>query len=140
MHKHLRRLERVWIDFPIYYITTCIRKQSMFLLKTKRLKFSWKNGARLAAVMAGLLGDMSSCPIMFTSFAELNLTQRVCPTLSGIGKAGPAVRSTRWVDRGQRPRLQLCGNANFLITSFVRMKAMRKSGTMFRRIPLELAS
>jgi hypothetical protein len=44
----------------------------MFLLMTKRLKFSWKNGARLAAVMAGLLGDMSSCPIMFTSFAELN--------------------------------------------------------------------
>jgi len=44
----------------------------MFLLKTKRLKFSWKNGARLAVVMAELLGDMSSCPIMFTSFAELN--------------------------------------------------------------------
>jgi len=41
------------------------------LLKTKRLKFSWKNGARLAAVM-GLLGDISSCPIMFTSFEELN--------------------------------------------------------------------
>jgi hypothetical protein len=38
----------------------------------KRLKFSWTNGARLVAVMAGLLGDMLSCPIMFTSFAELN--------------------------------------------------------------------
>lgn len=23
MHKHLRRLERVWIDQPIYFITTC---------------------------------------------------------------------------------------------------------------------
>ena len=23
MHKHLRRLERVWIDWPIYVITTC---------------------------------------------------------------------------------------------------------------------
>ncbi len=23
MHKHLRRLERVWIDWPIYFITTC---------------------------------------------------------------------------------------------------------------------
>jgi len=42
------------------------------LLKTKQLKFWWKNGARLAAVMAGLLGDVSSCLIMFTSFAELN--------------------------------------------------------------------
>jgi len=23
VHKHLRRLERVWTDFPMYYITTC---------------------------------------------------------------------------------------------------------------------
>ena len=23
MHKHLRRLERVWVDSPIYFITTC---------------------------------------------------------------------------------------------------------------------
>ena len=23
MHKHLRRLERVWVNWPIYFITTC---------------------------------------------------------------------------------------------------------------------
>src|SRR5947207_11778955 len=23
MHKHLRRLEGVWIDWPIYFVTTC---------------------------------------------------------------------------------------------------------------------
>jgi hypothetical protein len=23
MHKHLRRLERVWIEWPVYFITTC---------------------------------------------------------------------------------------------------------------------
>jgi putative transposase len=23
MHKHLRRLERVWVDHPIYFVTTC---------------------------------------------------------------------------------------------------------------------
>jgi REP element-mobilizing transposase RayT len=23
VHKHLRRLERVWVDWPIYFITTC---------------------------------------------------------------------------------------------------------------------
>src|SRR5262245_44977873 len=27
MRKHLRRLERVWVDFPIYCITTCTRNQ-----------------------------------------------------------------------------------------------------------------
>jgi REP-associated tyrosine transposase len=31
VHKHLRRLERVWIDFPIYYITTCTRNRKAIL-------------------------------------------------------------------------------------------------------------
>jgi len=25
MHQHLRRLERVWVDSPIYFITTCTK-------------------------------------------------------------------------------------------------------------------
>jgi len=31
VHKHLRRLERIWIDFPIYYITTCVRNRKTVL-------------------------------------------------------------------------------------------------------------
>ena len=31
MHKHLRRLERVWIDWPIYFITTCIFRRRAIL-------------------------------------------------------------------------------------------------------------
>jgi len=31
MHKHLRRLERVWIDWPIYFITTCTFKRRAIL-------------------------------------------------------------------------------------------------------------
>ena len=31
MHKHLRRLERVWIDWPIYFITTCTSKRRPIL-------------------------------------------------------------------------------------------------------------
>jgi REP element-mobilizing transposase RayT len=31
VHKRLRRLERVWIDFPIYYITTCVRNRKAAL-------------------------------------------------------------------------------------------------------------
>ena len=27
MHKHLRRLERVWIDHPIYFVTTCTERR-----------------------------------------------------------------------------------------------------------------
>ena len=31
MHKHLRRLERVWIDWPVYFITTCTLKRREIL-------------------------------------------------------------------------------------------------------------
>jgi putative transposase len=31
MHKHLRRLERVWIDWPIYFITTCTFRRRAIL-------------------------------------------------------------------------------------------------------------
>ena len=31
MHKHLRRLQRVWIDWPIYFITTCTFKRRAIL-------------------------------------------------------------------------------------------------------------
>ena len=32
MHKHLRRLQRVWIDWPIYFITTCTFKRRAILV------------------------------------------------------------------------------------------------------------
>src|SRR5436190_7851098 len=31
MHKHLRRLQRVWIDWPIYFITTCTLERRRIL-------------------------------------------------------------------------------------------------------------
>src|SRR6266849_10265924 len=31
MHKHLRRLESIWIDWPIYFITTCTLKRRSIL-------------------------------------------------------------------------------------------------------------
>jgi|SRR6266571_8806813 len=31
MHKHLRRLGRVWIDWPIYFISTCTFKRRSIL-------------------------------------------------------------------------------------------------------------
>jgi putative transposase len=31
MHKHLRRLEGIWIDWPIYFITTCTSERRAIL-------------------------------------------------------------------------------------------------------------
>lgn len=35
MHKHLRRLDRVWIDGPIYFITTCTFKRRPILASSE---------------------------------------------------------------------------------------------------------
>ena len=34
MHKHLRRLEQVWIDQPIYFITACTKNRRAILTHT----------------------------------------------------------------------------------------------------------
>ncbi len=31
-HKHLRRLERIWIDSPIYFVTTCTKNRRQILV------------------------------------------------------------------------------------------------------------
>jgi putative transposase len=31
VHKHLRRLERIWVDAPIYFVTTCTRHRKPIL-------------------------------------------------------------------------------------------------------------
>lgn len=49
MHKHLRRLERVWLDQPIYFVTTCtyLRKPILASKPVAQILFQeWQN-ARL---------------------------------------------------------------------------------------------
>jgi putative transposase len=46
MHKHLRRLQRVWIDWPIYFITTCTFKRRAILASKEVaaiLTDEWRN-------------------------------------------------------------------------------------------------
>ena len=49
VHKHLRRLERVWIDWPIYFITTCTLGRRAILASnevTAILLQEWRNAHR----------------------------------------------------------------------------------------------
>jgi putative transposase len=46
MHKHLRRLERVWIEWPIYFITTCTSRRRSVLASTEVAEIltnEWRN-------------------------------------------------------------------------------------------------
>jgi REP-associated tyrosine transposase len=38
VHKHLRRLERIWIDAPIYFVTTCTKNRRQFLASDEMAK------------------------------------------------------------------------------------------------------
>jgi putative transposase len=45
VHKHLRRLERIWIDSPIYFVTTCVKNRRQLLASddvTKVLIYEWR--------------------------------------------------------------------------------------------------
>ena len=48
MHRHLRRLERVWIDWPIYFITTCTLGRRAILASNEVSEIlidEWRNGS-----------------------------------------------------------------------------------------------
>jgi hypothetical protein len=128
VHKHLRRLERIWVDAPIYFVTTCTRNRRRVLARDDfaRILIAEWHAARLV--------DTLSCRITFIFSVAQNAMQRVCLILWGLGKVTRAARSMTWVGRGQRPRLQRCGNANFSITFCGRMKVTRKSGIISETI------
>jgi putative transposase len=35
MHKHLRRLEQIWVDAPIYFVTTCTNHRRSLLARSE---------------------------------------------------------------------------------------------------------
>ena len=46
VHKHLRRLERIWVDWPIYFITTCtVERRAILACKeiAEILIDEWRN-------------------------------------------------------------------------------------------------
>jgi hypothetical protein len=128
LHRHLTRLERIWISHPIWFITTCTNDRQVVLAATK-FKKSWsKNGGAPRTVMAGALEAMSSCQIMFTSFAHLSRLRRVCLVSSVLGRSGLAREwSTSW--GSEVPS----GSQSFLITFCDLMRAIHSSGNTFSR-------
>jgi hypothetical protein len=140
MHQHLRRLGRIWIDAPIYFVTACTKHRRQVLASdsvagilieewgTAQERHWWAVGRY---VISGL--------IMCISFAGLAPMPRHCLSLWERGKVGRAVDFVNCAGRGQRPRLQRrFGNANSSITYFALMKATRRNGIMFGTIPFEL--
>jgi hypothetical protein len=132
VHKHLRRLTRVWIEPPIYFITIGTRNRRNLLTRESAanvLIAEWQRARELVAT--------SSCRTTFISFAGRNMKQKPCHCSSGLGKRGLA-ETCKKADRSQRQRLQLgklFGNANSSIACCEPARATAKNGIMFVIIP-----
>jgi len=74
IHKHLRRLGRVWIDWPIYFITTCTFKRRPILTcrgASNILIDEWRNAHKRHGWVIGRYVIMPDHVHFFCS-AELN--------------------------------------------------------------------
>ena len=71
MRKHLRRLERVWIDWPIYFITTCTFKRRPILASNEVAKIladEWRDAHDRHGWVIGPLRDHArSCSFLLPS-------------------------------------------------------------------------
>jgi hypothetical protein len=69
MHRHLRRLERVWIDWPVYFITTCTFHRKAILASNKVAGIiidEWRNAHNRHGWAIGRYVIMPACPLLLS--------------------------------------------------------------------------
>jgi REP element-mobilizing transposase RayT len=96
VHEHLRRLTRVWIEPPIYFITICTRNRRSILTRENAanvLIAEWQN-ARANVIVGQLVATLSWLTTSI-SFAGRNTKQKPCHGSSGLGRHGPAEKIQR---------------------------------------------
>ena len=128
VHKHLRRLERIWIDSPIYFVTTCTRHRKQLLVHTDVAKILIGELRAAHDRHGWAVGRYVIMPDDVHFFCRPELDAKPLSEFIEFWKSYTSRRSTRLDSRGQRPRLQRCGNANFLIMHCGRQRVIRKSG------------
>jgi len=121
MHKHLRRLKHIWIDFPIYFITACVRNRKAVLSRGEAAQILVQEWRAAHTRHGWVIGRYVIMPDHVHFFCRAEIGAKTLSDFVGNWKS---------IGRGQRPRLQRCGNANFLITFCVQTKATRKNGGM----------
>src|SRR5207248_10401026 len=95
MHKHLRRLQRVWIDWPIYFITTCTFKRRAILASKEVaaiLVDEWRNAHDRHG---SAIGRYVIMPDHVHFFCSAELDAKTLPTFPHTGKQRTRKRTTR---------------------------------------------
>jgi putative transposase len=95
MRKHLRRLERIWIDWPIYFITTCTFKRRPILASMKVAKIlsdEWENAHHRHG---WAIGRDVIMPDHVHFFCSAELDAKTLPTFMQAWKQWTSKRMTR---------------------------------------------
>jgi REP element-mobilizing transposase RayT len=95
MHKHLRRLERVWIDRPIYFMTTCTFGRCPILTSKEVAKIlidEWRNAHDRHGWAIGRYVIM---PDHVHFFCSAELGAKALPTFMQAWKQWTSKRLTR---------------------------------------------
>ena len=61
MHKHLRRLERIWVNTPIYFVTSCTKNRTQLLASVEVAKVlidEWRSAQERHGWAVGRYGIM----------------------------------------------------------------------------------
>jgi REP element-mobilizing transposase RayT len=135
MHKHLRRLERTWIDSPIYFITMCTNNRKHVLARDEVAKIlidEW----RVAHGRHGwAIGRYVIMPDHVHFFCRPERDGKSLSEFVGFWKSYTSRKiNALGSPRLQRPRLQRSGNANSSIIFFAPMRATARNGTTFETI------
>jgi REP element-mobilizing transposase RayT len=99
MHKHLRQLDRIWLDSPIYFITICTKDRRAVLAQDEVTEILIEESRGAHGRHGWVVCRYVIMPDHVHFFAGQSQVLRSCLNLSGRGKVGQVGRFTRWMGR-----------------------------------------
>ena len=95
VHKHLRRLERVWIDWPIYFITSCTFKRRSILVSKEVAKILVDEWQQARERHGWAVGRYVIMPDHVHFFCSAELDAKSLPTFMQAWKQWTSKRMAR---------------------------------------------
>jgi len=87
MHGHLRRLERVWIDAPMYFVTTCTKDRRPVLAQSKVAEILIQEWSAAQDRHGWLVGRYVIMPDHVHFFCRREYDGKTLPKFVGIWKS-----------------------------------------------------
>ena len=130
VHRHLRRLHRIWIDHPIYLVTTCTYRRRPILTSPGVAAILRDEWLATHKRHGWVIGRYVIMPDHVHFFCSAELDAKPLSKLMQAWKQWTSKRITREPEFAHR-----IWQVNSSITSSVRVKVTAKNGTMCARIP-----